>query len=109
MPTGDRAGGTAQLQGHSVIVIGTSSGGMAALTTLLAQLPKQLPAAVFIVQHMSGDAPGMELVHRLQRVGTLPCQFGESGQRFEHGHAYIAPPDHHMLVKHETILITKGA
>jgi two-component system chemotaxis response regulator CheB len=100
---------TAPQQGHSIVVVGTSAGGMEALTTLLAQLPKELPAAVFIVQHMSADSLGLELVHRLQRVGTLTCELGESGQRFEHGHVYIAPPDHHMLVKNETILVTKGA
>jgi two-component system chemotaxis response regulator CheB len=109
MPTQGKAGGTSRAHGHSVIVVGTSAGGMEALTTLLVQLPKELPAAVFIVQHLSADSPGLELVHHLQRVGTLPCQFGESGRRFEHGHVYIAPPDHHMLIKKGTILITKGA
>jgi len=79
------------------------------LATLVAQLPKEIGAAIFIVQHLSAESTGWTLVDHLQKVGTLPCQFGESGQRFERGRVYIAPPDHHMLVKKGTILITKGA
>jgi two-component system chemotaxis response regulator CheB len=80
-----------------------------ALVSLLGQLPKDLPAALFIVQHMSEDSTGSVLLHSLRKVRTLLCQFGESGQHIERGHAYIAPPDHHMLVKKGSILVTKGA
>lgn len=97
------------MRGHSIVVVGTSSGGLEALAALLLPLPRDLAAAVFIVQHMAAESTGLALVNHLQRVGTLPCQFGESGQRFRRGHVYIAPPDHHMLVKKGTILVTKGA
>ena len=33
----------------------------------------------------------------------------EDGEAFEQGTIYIAPPDHHMLVKERTVLVTKGA
>jgi two-component system, chemotaxis family, protein-glutamate methylesterase/glutaminase len=96
-------------QRHTVIVVGTSAGGLEALANLLAQLPNDLSAAMFIVQHLSADSTGSALLDHLNKVATLPCQFGESGQRFERGRVYIAPPDHHMLVKKGTILVTKGA
>lgn len=92
-----------------MVVIGASAGGMQALATLLGQLPTQLAAAVFVVQHMAADATGEVLVQHLQKLGTLPCRFAESEERFDNGRVYVAPPDHHMLVKKGTILITKGA
>ena len=42
---------------HDVIVIGASSGGVEALTTLLALLPEDLTAAIFIVVHVRPDVP----------------------------------------------------
>ncbi|WP_255349502.1 chemotaxis protein CheB [Thioalkalivibrio sp. ALM2T] len=45
-----------------VIVFGASAGGMAALKTLVAQLPKGFGAPIFIVNHMSADNSGEALV-----------------------------------------------
>jgi len=38
--------------GHDIIVLGASTGGVEALTRLVAGLPEDLPAAVFVVLHM---------------------------------------------------------
>lgn len=104
-----KASGRGSQRGHSIVVIGSSAGGMQALTAVLLQLPRDLHAAVFIVQHMDAESNGSALVDHLKRLRTLPCQLGQSGQRFAQGTVYIAPPDHHMLVKKGTILVTKGA
>ncbi len=47
-----------QSKKHRIIVIGASAGGMQALKRLLAQLPSDFPAPVFIVNHMSPDTAG---------------------------------------------------
>jgi chemotaxis response regulator CheB len=69
-------------KGHDVIVIGTSSGGLEALSNLVAQLPKSLPAAIFVVQHMAPDAPAEILVERLDRASALHCALAREGQSF---------------------------
>ena len=92
-----------------IIVIGTSSGGLGALKTLLPQLPADLPAALFVVQHMAADASGTIMLNALQTVCALKCRFGEHDAAIENGHIYIAPPDHHLLVKKGRMLVTKGA
>ena len=38
-------------KGRNIIVIGTSAGGLEALDALIGQLPTDLPASVFVVQH----------------------------------------------------------
>lgn len=98
------------MPGPRIVVIGASAGGLDALKRLVAQLPKEFPAAVFIVQHMSADTSGEALLQGLTNAGALPCARARDGQRFKVGHVYIAPPDHHMLVaKGSKILVTKGA
>jgi two-component system chemotaxis response regulator CheB len=91
-----------------LIVIGTSAGGMPALTRLVAQLPATLPAAVLVVQHLSPDSTGEPLVHRLAQHTGLHCQLALNGAALEAGHLYLAPPDRHLLVKDDHLLVTKG-
>ncbi len=98
-----------QSKKHRIIVIGASAGGMQALKRLLAQLPSDFPAPVFIVNHMSPDTTGEVLVRVLDEAGPLPCQQGANGQQFEKGRIYLAPSDRHMLIDDGHVLITKGA
>jgi two-component system chemotaxis response regulator CheB len=100
---------TSENGGRNIIVIGTSAGGLSALDKLIVQLRSSLRATIFIVQHMAADSNGDALLHQLGKYKTFSCKLGENGERFKQGTIYIAPPDHHMLVKERTILVTKGA
>jgi two-component system chemotaxis response regulator CheB len=93
----------------SIVVIGTSAGGMDALTRLVAQLPKGFPASIFIVQHMSADIDGEALRQALNRSGNLPCKDAKDGAAFRSGHIYVAPTDHHLMIVKGKMLVTKGA
>lgn len=92
-----------------LIVIGASAGGMAALKKLVAQFPKDFPAPIFIVSHMSADTTGEALVQVLNESSSLTCVHARDEQKFESGHIYLAPSDQHMLIAKGKILITKGA
>lgn len=96
-------------KGRDIIVIGTSAGGLEALDKLVRQIPTDLPAAIFIVQHMAPQSSGDALLHRLARNKGFHCKIAEDGEAFQQGKIYIAPPDHHLLVKNTTLLVTKGA
>ncbi|NML65265.1 chemotaxis protein CheB [Hymenobacter sp. RP-2-7] len=91
-----------------VIVIGTSAGGMPALTQLVAQLPATLPAAVLVVQHLAPDSQGELLAERLGRHTALACHLARHHAPLEAGHLYLAPPDRHLLLKEDHLLVTKG-
>lgn len=93
----------------TLIVIGASAGGMAALKKLVAQLPADFPAPVFIVNHMSAENTGEALVKVLNEAGGLTCVHAHNDQTIQTGHIYLAPSDQHMLVVKDKILITKGA
>ncbi|WP_162054217.1 chemotaxis protein CheB [Pontibacter pamirensis] len=94
--------------GPKIIVIGTSAGGMQALTLLLSKLPADLPAALFIVQHLSKDSSAPFLVKRLSQYTKLTCKVAEHQQTFEAGTVYMAPPDRHLLLKGNEMLVTRG-
>lgn len=93
-----------------IVVIGTSAGGLHALTKLTSQLQADFTAPVLVVQHISADATGNVLLDALSKHNKLKCQHAENGMTLSPGELYLAPSDHHLMVSQEgTILVTKGA
>lgn len=79
------------------IVIGTSAGGVEALSMLLPALPEGLRAAVFIVLHLPRERPSL-LVEIFQPKCALPVREGLDKEPVDRGTVYFAPPDYHLLV-----------
>jgi two-component system, chemotaxis family, protein-glutamate methylesterase/glutaminase len=93
--------------GHDVVVIGASAGGLAPLNTVLAELPSNLAAALFVVIHRSAEAPNL-LVKVLQRATRLRVVEAEDGAPIELGVVYVAPTGQHMLVEPAAVRIARG-
>lgn len=91
---------------QTVVVIGTSAGGVEALLQLVAALPADLPAPVFIVLHIGSHKS--DLPWLLDRLGGLPAFHASDGEHFAPGRIYVAPPDHHMVIEDDHISLTKG-
>ena len=83
---------------RDIVVIGASAGGIEALRELVRGLPADFPAAVFIVVHIPTASPSM-LPHILARSGSLPAEHATDGMPIRPGRIYVAPPNHHLLVK----------
>lgn len=95
------------MNGHDVVVIGTSAGGLKALSTVLAALPADLGAAVFVVQHLAPDFESL-LPKLLGDVCDLPVRSAADGEPVVPGHVYVAVPDHHLLLRGERIGVQRG-
>src|SRR4051812_42038927 len=95
------------LHKRDIIVIGTSAGGVEALRALCRSLPADLPAAILVVQHLAASTRSV-LPELLSRAGVLPAASPEDGERIAHGRIYVAPPDQHMLVKGDKIILRRG-
>ncbi len=80
------------------LVIGASAGGMQVLTTILPQLPRDLPIAVFIVQHQKADGKHY-LCSILKERCALPVHEAEDKMPIKAGHVYLAPPSYHLLIE----------
>src|SRR5829696_7911114 len=94
---------------RDIVVIGTSAGGLEAPAELIPLLPSDLPAAIFVVQHLAPNLGGAAILVRLGSKPPFAASFPRNGQSIERGRLYLAPPDYHMLVKAKEILVTKGA
>ena len=92
---------------RDLIAIGSSAGGTEALQALVAHLPPHLPAALLVAQHASNSSPGM-LPAILARAGPLAAALAIDGEPISHSRIYVAPPDHHLIVKHERLCVSHG-
>src|SRR5258706_8501325 len=96
-----------RVSGHDIAVLGASAGGVEALSQIAANLPADLPAAVFVVLHIPASAPS-HLPHILNRAGPLKALHPTDGERIRHGRIYVAPPGKHLLLEHGHIHLTLG-
>jgi len=78
-----------------VIAIASSTGGPAALSKLLSELPGNLPCPVVVAQHIA-DGFVSGLVEWLDRVSRLNVKEGKEGEHIIPGTVYISPSEKHM-------------
>jgi two-component system chemotaxis response regulator CheB len=92
-----------------IVVVGASAGGIRALEELVGQLTKEMDAAFFVVLHLSRKGIGKYLFQRLQEATKLECRVAQNGEPIKRGVIYIAPPDEHLLVSREQVIVGRGA
>lgn len=92
---------------HDTVVVGASAGGVQALTTLVAGLPEDLPAAVVLVLHIPSDSPGL-LPAILARECRLPVGHATDREPIRRGRVYVAPPNLHLLIERERVRLVHG-
>ena len=83
---------------YSVVAIGTSWGGLAALTKLLGDLPTDFGIPVVVVQHRSKDSERL-LVQLLQDVTDLKVGEIEDKDPLTPGMVHVAPANYHVLIE----------
>ena len=81
-----------------IIAIGASTGGPRVFREIIPKFPKDIPAAIIIVQHMP---PGFTLsfAERLHVLSQLNVKEAEDGDLIEPGNIYIAPGGFHLTVE----------
>jgi two-component system chemotaxis response regulator CheB len=92
---------------RKAIVIGASAGGVEALRTLIGGLPADLPATVLVVLHIPPYG-GSVLPAILSRAGRLEAQHPIGGEPLRDGQILVAPPDRHLVVDGDRVVVTRG-
>jgi two-component system chemotaxis response regulator CheB len=90
---------------RNVIVVGASAGGVEALCELVKALPEKLDAALFVTMHIGAVSMLPEI---LSRCGKLPAIAAQHNQRYKRGCIYVAPAQHHLLVKNGLTVLSRG-
>jgi two-component system chemotaxis response regulator CheB len=92
---------------RDVIAIGASAGGLEVLLNLVGELPRDLPAALFVVVHRP-PTEADRLPELLSGRGPLPACHPLHAERIERGRIYIAPPDNQLLVRPGSVEVVRG-
>ncbi|MBN3963225.1 chemotaxis protein CheB [Nostoc sp. NMS8] len=86
-----------------VVAIAASAGGLNALVKVLSTLPAKFPAAIAIVQHLDPQHRSF-MAEILSRRTAIIVKQAQEGDRLTPATAYVAPPDHHLLVNDDGTL-----
>ncbi len=78
-----------------MVVIAASTGGPAAVMRVVSGLPKDLPAAVFLVLHMPAPFT-TQFTMQLAEVTALPVKEAENTETPLPGTIYLCPGSHHL-------------
>ena len=81
----------------SIVVLGTSWGGLNAVRVILGGLPRGIDVPIVVVQHRHRDSDGL-LAELLQDCTPMPVAEVEDKDRVEPGRVFIAPPNYHLLI-----------
>lgn len=80
-----------------LIVVGSSAGGIEALSILVGSLPKNFPAPIVLAQHLDPNrTSSLDLI--LQRRSLLPVEVVHSSTLLEAGKVYVVPSNHHVSI-----------
>lgn len=82
---------------HCVVAVAASAGGLKALSVILGGLPKDFPAAIAIVMHLSPDHESI-LAQILDSRSHLEVRQARTGDILCHSSVFVAPPNHHLSV-----------
>ncbi len=80
-----------------LVVVGSSAGGIDALSTLVATLPADFPAPIVIAQHLDPNRPS-HLADILGRRSTLPVRTALERGPLEPGIIYVVPANRHVHI-----------
>jgi two-component system, chemotaxis family, protein-glutamate methylesterase/glutaminase len=95
------------MEKRNIVVIGASAGGVEALQGLVAGLPADMNAALFVVLHIPPHTRSY-LPEILNAAGPLKAMHPVDGQLITNGHIYVAPNDHHMVLDGMRIMVRRG-
>lgn len=94
--------------GYSIVVVGTSWGGLAALRALVGGLPRGFSIPMVIVQHRHRDSQSLLARFLQERTDLNVCE-ADDKQPIEPGRIFVAPANYHMLVDQGSLALSTEA
>jgi two-component system, chemotaxis family, CheB/CheR fusion protein len=86
------------LRFNELVVVGSSAGGIEALSILIGSLPSDFPAPIVLAQHLDPSRPS-NLQQILERHSAIPIVEVEDKARLEPGKVYVVPANRHVAIR----------
>ena len=91
-----------------VLVVGTSAGGLNALSHLVKQFDVEWGLSVLVVLHVSQQSGGDYIIHHLSSITSYTCKLADDDEPLKKNHIYIARPNKHLLISEDRIMHGSG-
>ncbi len=86
-----------ELRDRGLVVIGSSAGGIEAVSALVSSLPADFPAPIVLAQHLDPTrASSLDLI--LRQRSTLPVELVTAISQLESGKVYVVPANRHVTI-----------
>src|SRR5437762_7965625 len=90
--------------GHdALVVVGSSAGGIEALSVLVSTLPPDFPAPIVLAQHLDPQRPS-SLAAILERRSALPVVIVSDSTPIVPSTIYVVPSNRHVLIKESNVV-----
>jgi chemotaxis methyl-accepting protein methylase/signal transduction histidine kinase len=98
----------AKESGHaaSLVVIGSSAGGIEALSVLLGRLPADFPAPIVLAQHLDPSRPS-QLAGILKRRAKVQVVQVGGDTALQKGKVYVVPSNRHVLIRDGVVALSE--
>ncbi|GAC1470848.1 MAG: hypothetical protein PVS3B1_13830 [Ktedonobacteraceae bacterium] len=94
------------VQPSDLVVIGSSAGGVEALSILVSTLPIDFPAPLVLAQHLDPNRPSsLDII--LQKRTSLPVEVVKSNTKLENGKIYVVPSNRHVSIRDNTVELSE--
>ncbi|HEY7413963.1 MAG TPA: chemotaxis protein CheB, partial [Ktedonobacteraceae bacterium] len=90
-----------------LVVVGSSAGGVEALSILVNTLPEDFPAPIVLAQHLDPSRPS-SLEHILQRRTKLKVETILSSTNLQRGRIYVVPANRHVSIKDHRVQVQEN-
>src|SRR6266446_5688957 len=90
-----------------LIVIGSSAGGIEALSILVSSLPMDFPAPIVLAQHLDPNRPST-LDSILRNRTTLPVELVNTSSHLETGRIYVVPSNRLVSIRDGHVIVQEN-
>ncbi|HLH60068.1 MAG TPA: CheR family methyltransferase [Ktedonobacteraceae bacterium] len=105
-PTGEDE--TSNKNPGDLVVIGSSAGGIEALSILIGNLPLDFPAPIVLAQHLDPNRPS-SLDAILRRRTSLPVELVSTSNHLEAGKIYVVPSNRMVSVQNGEVIVQEDS
>ena len=90
-----------------LVVVGSSAGGIEALSIFVGSLPQEFPAPIVLAQHLDPTRPS-DLDAILQRRTALPVVVVNHSTILQAGNIYVVPANRHVSIRDHRVELLDG-